>query len=155
MSDREIIPTTHNFIKLSFKLTDEQMGPFPVSVESLWCESEGIYYRVKNAPFFIDGISFDDLIAVSKIDDHLYRIDSVEAPSKNSTIWVYSKDEVQGGRLLESLNKLGCGIEGGVFPDYYAVNVPGTTDLDFILKILNDAESSGWIACDYPSIRQE
>lgn len=142
-------------VKLTFRLSEDQIGPFPIAVESLWCAVEGKFFRVKNIPFFIDGVSFDDLIEVSGKANDCYEIAKVVGPSNNCTIWILTKDVERGAALLEELGVLGCGIEGGVFPDYFAVNVPMTTDLDKVLSVIQDCEQSGWVAVDYPSIRRE
>jgi hypothetical protein len=140
-------------LKLSFVLTEDQAGPFPVSTETLWCRPEGGNYRVKNVPFFIDEISLDDLIAVRALGDGYFEIDSVIAPSQNSTIWLFFKNGAEENTLIDKLLSMGCGIEGGVIDGYYAINVPNFVDIDLVYLAIDEAENDGAITADYPSIR--
>lgn len=140
-------------VKLNFKLTEEQVGPFPVSIESIWCDIEGKYFRVKNIPFFVDQISFDDLISVVVLPDDLVELRRIVKRSKNSTVWIYVKDELNGKSTLDVLQNLGCGVEGGVLDGYFAVNIPATVSITDINSVIDPAEENNWLAVDYPSMR--
>lgn len=153
MPPENITASEDGVVKLSFVLTKEQAGPFPVSTETLWCRHEAGNYRVKNVPFFIDEISFDDLISVRALDDGNFEIESVIAPSQNTTIWLYFKNGADENALLDELLSDGCGIEGGVIDGYYAINVPKSVAIDRVYSLISDAESDGMIMADYPSIR--
>lgn len=115
--------------KLKFRLTDEQAGPFPVASESLWCDQEGSLYRVKNIPFFIDNISFDDLVSISKDANGICEVVEVVSKSANSTVWIYLRESSLGTVLIDELVSGGCGVESGAIDNYYALNIPA--DLDF------------------------
>ena len=144
-----------NSVKLTFNLTQEQAGPFPVSTESLWCDCEGEYFRVKNIPFFLDELSYDDVISVTSLPDGNYRIESIVVPSDNSTLWIGVLDDDEGTRLVTEIKELGCGSESGVFNGYIAVNVPSVVDLRKVLAIVQQGEERGTLIVDYPSIRHE
>lgn len=133
-------------------LTESQSGPLPVFSETLWCKPEGEHFRVKNAPFFIDEISFDDLIAVHDLQDDFFEITGVIAPSKNSTLWLYFEDG-DHRPLIDRLLSMGCGVEGGVLIGYFAVNVPGSVDITPVYEAVAEVESGGTLLVDYPSIR--
>jgi hypothetical protein len=45
--------------KVAFALDTDGEWP-PVAVEHVWCEKTGSLYQLKNAPFFIGGLAFDD-----------------------------------------------------------------------------------------------
>jgi hypothetical protein len=140
--------------KLSFVLTDAQAGPFPVSSEAIWCLEENGNYRVRNIPFFIDGVSFDDVIEVEpEATDGKWRIRRVVLASGNSTIWMYAKESVRGLQLVDRLVATGCGVEGGVIPDLFAINVPAGNEIAEVIAVLDDAIEEGLIDVDYPSIR--
>lgn len=143
MSQREI--------KITFELTDEQKGPFPVSTETLWCTVEGEYYRVKNIPFFIDNLSFDDLISIGRVGNELFEIRSIVSESGNSTIWIYFKKKDK--RIIKHIVELGCGVESGVLDDYYAINIPSEIEYSLVFDYLEECERKGTILVDYPSIR--
>lgn len=140
-------------VYLTFQLTEEQAGPFPVSTESLWCLPVGENFRVRNIPFFIDDISFDDVISVTPVSDGVFSVANVVAASKNSTIWVCCRAEEYEAPFTNKLLALGCGVEGGVLKGYYAVNVPADVGIKAVCSVIDEAESAGKIYVDYPSIR--
>jgi hypothetical protein len=139
--------------KLAIRLTEEQIGPFPVSVEWLWFDQESGNFRLKNIPFFVDEVSFDDLVSLVEVELGLYQIGEVIEPSENSTVWLLTKDEAEGQKFLDEISRLGCGVEGGVLHGYYAINVPGAVSFDAVMAILTPAEDAGSVSIDYPSIR--
>jgi hypothetical protein len=140
-------------VKLSILLTEDQAGDFPVSSETIWCIEEGEFFRVKNVPFFIDQVSFDDVISVRESADGFFEIIDVILPSSNSTIWLYFKTGSAEQAVLDKLIQKGCGVEGGVFDGYYAINVPGAVDIDVIYSVIDEVMESGKVLVDYPSIR--
>ncbi len=142
-------------IKLTFLLSDKQAGPFPVSTESLWCDCEKGNYRVKNIPFFIDNLSFDDLISVTEVSEGLFEIQTIVEFSRNSTIWIYLKDEINGKAIIDELLNIGCGVESGVIEGYFSINVPATININNVCSIIKDGKENQYILSDYPSIRHE
>jgi Domain of unknown function (DUF4265) len=140
-------------IKLTFQLTDKQMGDGPVSTESLWCAAEAGLFRVKNIPFFIDGLSFDDLISVKRRSDESYDIAGIIERSRNSTVWLYLKKESGGRCVLDEVKGLGCGVEGGAVADYFAINVPETVNFKTVQFLLSSGEKAGALIFDVPSMR--
>lgn len=142
-------------MKLSFALSEEEAGPYPVSSETLWCVVTEGNYRIKNAPFFLEGISFDDVVAVARVDDCLYRISYIVEASRNSTLWISVQDAEHGRVVIDALNSLGCGVEGGVFHNYYAVNVPERLRISDVYAVLDPAIERKWLLVDYPSVRHE
>jgi hypothetical protein len=135
-------------------LTGAQADPFPVASEAIWCFEENGNYRVRNIPFFIDGVSFDDVVEVEpEATDGKWRIKGVVIPSGNSTIWLYAKESASGARLVDRLVSMGCGVEGGVILDLFAINVPAGNDIAKVIAVLNDAIEEGLADVDYPSIR--
>lgn len=140
-------------LKLTIKLTKDQMGEYPVSTESLWFDLEGNYFKLKNVPFFIDNLSFDDVISVILIEDNLYKIEKIIFKSKNSTIWLCVGNEEKGKLVLSDINKLGCTIEGGVLEGYFAINVPENLDIGNLYSLIDSAEKDEILVADYPSIR--
>ncbi len=139
--------------RLNFLLTADQAGPFPVSTETIWCQAEGDNYRVKNVPFFIDDISFDDVIAVRSLGDGFFKIVNVVTESGNSTVWLYFKGGADGTDLTAKLLSIGCGVEGGVIDGYYAINVPEAVDINLVYSAISESERHGLVIADYPSIR--
>jgi Domain of unknown function (DUF4265) len=147
--------STEPSVKLTFKLSEEERGPYPVATESLWCTPEGPLYRINNIPFFLENLSFGDLVSVKAADGEAgtFEIDSVVEASGHSTLWVMVSDKSVGTQVLDALVALGCGREGGVFEGVFALNVPPTVDLQEVLDALKPAIASGAVIADYPSIR--
>lgn len=141
-----------NLIQLTFKLTKEQIGNDPISTETLWCEKVHDFFKVKNIPLFIDGISYDDVISVMPVEEG-YSIDCIKKPSKNSTIWIFVHEPTAGGIIISALKSLGCGIESGAVKKYYALNVPESINIQDVYDLLDGGEEVGAIDIDYPSIR--
>lgn len=148
---------TPDSIKLTFRLSEEEQGPYPVATESLWCQPQGDgHYRVENIPFFLEGISYGDRITIEELRDEpgTYRIIGIAQESDHSTVWVQLKDSDRGKAVLDELTLMGCTREGGVFPNFFAISVPPTVALDQVVNRLDAAAKSGLLIADYPSVRQ-
>lgn len=155
MSSEYVTPLGKKSVKLTFSLTKEQAGPYPISTESIWCDVEGDYFRVKNIPFFINRLSFDDLIAVEKTKKGGWRIAKIIEESRNSTIWLYFTSWPEGGGVLDQIKLLGCLAEGGIFQGYYAVNVPANVDIGDVYSVIDIAEEQSLLLANYPSLRHK
>lgn len=138
--------------KFTISLSDEQRGPFPVATESIWFDKVSPGWRIKNIPFFVDGVAFDDIVKLSMLETGEYIIDLVLEESGNSTIWVYINNKV-GENCLQELKNIGCGVEGGVFEGYYAVNVPALLNWSTIENALGLFIDNEDISVDYPCVR--
>lgn len=143
---------TEDKIQLSIKLTDEQKDGYPVSSESLWFLKEGDYYRLINIPFFVDGVSIEDIVSLKPVPGSQFSFQKVISRSGNSTIWVTLNDYEKGKEALKKIHGLGCGYEGGVLHGYFAINVPKSLNIKRVYLILDDAESKGVLMCDYPNV---
>lgn len=145
---------TRDSVKISIKLTNEQIGSFPISIESMWFDLEGEYYRLKSIPQFVDNLSFNDVVSIQMLDEELCEIKNVVKPSSNSTIWILTKSGNDIGLFLSKLKTLGCGIEGGALDGYFSINVPDYVDIEDVYSLIDQAEELGQLVADYPSIRQ-
>lgn len=144
-------------VKLTFRLSEDEQGPYPVSTESLWCQpQDGGCYRIENIPFFLEGLSYGDLVTIREVEDepNVYLINEIIEQSGYSTIWVLVKERAGGMAVIDALATQGCTREGGVFPDLYAISVPPTVDLQDVVNQLDAAAHAGLIEADYPSVRQ-
>lgn len=142
-------------VKISFALSAEEAGPYPVASESIWCVRERDGYRIKNIPFFVEGLAFDDVVSIEPVEDGFHRVSRVLLPSGNSTIWIYLQDRELGVDAIKQLKSLGCGVESGVFDGYYAVNVPEALSIVSVYAVLDSAVENESILVDYPAIRHE
>ena len=142
-------------IKLTFVLSDAIASRLPVSTESIWCEREQVGFRIKNAPFFVDGLSFDDVISVKEGEAGTVALDRVLVKSKNSTLWIQLHDLEAGQCAIEQLVALGCGVESGVLSGYYSINVPERVSMDAVYGIVDPDVDKQILSVAYPSIRHE
>ena len=144
-------PISHKF---AIKLTDEQRGSFPVSIEHLWFEQKEPFYQLKNIPQFVDEVSYDDLVELKEVGEGEYTIQRVVIPSDNSSLWLLFKDYNYVEELVGRLKLIGCGVEGGTLEGYYSVNVPKQVKIEACYKLIDFFESKGVVVADYPSLRQ-
>jgi hypothetical protein len=126
--------------KLGFPLPVQEDWP-PYDVEHIWVEDVGGNYKVKSFPFFIKGISYDDIIDVKTNDDGYVLDWHHVCKSGNSTIWIIERKET---KVAEDLISIGAGIEE--YPEHHlmSVNIPPSIDLkilDEVLRRYEDAET--------------
>jgi hypothetical protein len=138
--------------KVSFVLTDDQRGPYPIDTESIWCSPVGEFFRIENIPFLVDGIAFGDLVELASAQNG-FVVNRVVESSGNSTVWLLLEGEEKSSDVLAALKQLGCGVEGGVFSGYFAANIPKSADIERALGLLQQAVDEGLISVDYPCIR--
>lgn len=137
--------------KLGFPLQPEDGWP-PFEIEHLWVEPIGLRFIVKNSPFFVKNLAYDDVIT-AKFDRNGYVRDwSLVSESGNSTIWVILKS---ASDVLERLSAIGCGIEGEPIDDLYSVNVPPGLDMKLVDGVLRPLDSDGIVAVAYPAFRHK
>lgn len=139
--------------KYTLTLTPEQAGPFPVSTESLWFDVVAGGLRLRNIPFFVDGLALDDIVTLHALDDGTWALDRVVRPSGNSTVWIHLDEGRQRPWLDALARRTGCRFEGGVIAHYYALNVPPDTDFAALCAALDEAQESGEVLVDYPCVR--
>ncbi len=139
-------------IKLIFDLEVKDDWP-PVAAESLWLEPARSGYRVKSFPFFLRGISYDDVVKVVRLDEVHGRITSIQERSGNSTVWVYFREGVNEADILGGFENSKIGYSGGTIPGYYAVNVPSDVPLACFNEIVAGSEEAGEVKVVYGSLR--
>ena len=98
------------------------------ATESLWAEALGDnQYRIKNVPFYANGISFDDVIEVSHDSDQLF-VKSIVTRSGHSTYRIFLLNENQFDMFWKPLESLGCTYEK-VTEHLFAIDVPPEADI--------------------------
>jgi hypothetical protein len=147
--------TNSESVKVTIELSESQSEGYPISFETLWFDLCGEFYRLKNIPFFIDDLSYDDVISITEASNGHYKIQSVVVESKNSTIWLSVNDEEKVKLYLGKIKKMGCGLETGVLNGYYAINIPQSVDITELYSIIDDGEANDLLIADYPSIRHD
>lgn len=110
-------------------------------VETLWGEKvDGTIFRVKNLPFHIYGISYDDLIETEIVDDQL-RFKAVSKKSGHSTYRVFLLNEKSFQESWQPIESLGCTFEQAT-KSLYAIDVPENSDINQVYSFLQKAEDA-------------
>ena len=107
-------------IKILFELKRDENGYPPADVEGLWAAPLGNdLYRIENIPFFVKGISCDDIVKASTDSAGAIRFGSLVKPSAHSTLRVVVFRSSPDSRPLEDrvvdlrnqLAEIGCSSE--------------------------------------------
>ena len=139
--------------KILFKIDTDKDGWPPVASEGIWCEQKDELYIICNAPFFVKGIAYGDIIRIRGVSDNEFVVEEVVEKSGNSTVWLYFGNKEVHKILLEDLGRLGCGYEGGAIEGYFSVNVPKDVSMDNVSNIIAPAEERGDVFAAYPADR--
>jgi hypothetical protein len=142
-----------NSIKVCFKLKEDELGPFPISAENLWCHIENGYYKIKNIPMFVTGLAVDDLIDIKDVGDNKFQMCEMIESSGNSTVWM--QVNVDASDIVKKLRSFGCQIEGGAFKELFAINVPGIVNWEPIGRYLDSLDVKNEIVFLYASFNHD
>jgi hypothetical protein len=137
--------------KLTLRLTAEESGPFAVATESLWFDKEHEGYRVKNIPFFVEGVSLNDIVSLESVGSSEFIIGAVVQKSGNSTIWLYVLEQQHSSELLQLLQTTSCRFETGVIEGLYAVSIPFDLNPEELISKINILVTQDKVIIDYPS----
>jgi hypothetical protein len=140
-------------IKISFKLREDELGPYPVKTESLWCELVDGYYKIKNIPMFILNLAYGDLVEIEDVGDNEYQVSEMIKSSGNSTIWIQINKKKNV--VLDKLKALKCRVESGAFDELCAINITATTEWAPISKYLDLLEETDDIVALYASFNHD
>ena len=136
-------------IEIGFPLEVEGNWP-PYKVEHIHVDVVEGGYIVKSIPFFVRCISYEDILYVDLYEQN-YVVDWRHIKkSKNKTLWIMEKEP---SSILDEIETLGCGVEGGAIPELYSINVPGFLKFDQIDGLISKYQESGIIEVAYPSFR--
>lgn len=138
--------------KVHFKVIQNEDGYPPFNSEGMWCIGiDAKRFRVDNIPFFVTGVSYNDVISVA--EDMNGRLDFVKVVEEggHSTLRVIINDECADQRptevrireLAASLEELGCATAISPPPEILAIDVPPSASITKVQKMLSDGESGG------------
>lgn len=128
-------------VKIVFELERDEDGYPPEKWEGVWSKPlGGDRFQIDNVPFFVRGVSCDDIVRAVPVGGEL-RFEEVIEPSSNSTIRVivYDLNELEAVRCR--LKEFGCDVEGTGIAGLLAANVPrGALEkvLDFVRLGFNE-----------------
>jgi len=135
-------------IRVFVRLPRESDGWPPVAVETVWVEplANGLA-RVDNVPFFIQGVSLDDVVELRPAADgptdlELHR---VVTQMGHQTIRVVGFAEGQTERAKRALHQLGCVVESAGVYELVAVDIPPDTDDEPVFAWLEQHTEQGLI----------
>ncbi len=113
--------------------------------ESLWGKRyDDHYFQVQSIPFYIKGISYNDIIS-AQIINGMYNFDKVISVSGHSTYRVYIKRENKDGfrNYWLPLENIGCSYENAN-SKLIAIDVPPKTDIHKVYELLEIGEKENF-----------
>ncbi len=140
-------------IKILFKLEVDEHGYPPDDYESLWAKvMADNSYQIDNIPFFVQGLSEGDLVAVEKSEGE-FVFSKIIDKSKITTVRIICFDESNIQAIREKLSDFGCDTE--FMEDYglIAVSVPSDVDYEPISKYLSECENDGSLEYEESALR--
>lgn len=119
--------TANSPLKVVFELNCVDGFP-PIQCEMLNAEAlSDDRYRLKNTPFFVEGVSYEDVVVAIETDD-LAKLDflAVETHSIYTALSIVIVDDTVGEELKKLFDGNGCVMEYGEFGSVhvFAVAVP-------------------------------
>ena len=134
-----------NRMKIRFDLDPENQQGY--ETEHLWAESVGSEeFRILNSPFFVFGISLDDIVRAEKVGDS-YVFRDVVRRSGHSTYRIF----LQGNRTIadkefterwHEIAAQGCTFENAN-GSLVTVDCPPRTDVSAVYNLLKRGEDEG------------
>lgn len=102
-------------------------------------------YRIENSPFFVKGISFEDIVAGIDDDENLL-FDRVLIRGGHSTYRIIRRNgigEADFSQRWKPIQDAGCSFESADFGySLYTVDVPPTADASAVYELLELGESN-------------
>lgn len=135
--------------KIRFTLEPDEDGYPPVSVETINAiEVKEHTFRLQNAPFFISGTAYGDLVEAKKTQDGGYEFVRCLEASDFKSISIILLSESLDSALMDLLRGRNSVIEYGAFGALrmVAVAIPGDANYQEIKKSLDRYEADGLIS---------
>jgi hypothetical protein len=142
-----------NSIKIRFRLREDELGPYPVGAENLWCELVGGYYKIKNVPMFMLNLAYGDIVDIEEVGENEFQIIEVIETSGNSTVWIQINAERY--KIIDKLKSFMCQVEGGAFEELYAINIPENIEWEPIGRYIDSLDEKNEIVALYASFNHE
>ena len=123
--------------KICFELGEDDLAG--ASAETMWAENLGNgLFRLRNSPFHVYGVSFEDVVLTRSVAGRLPEFVSVHRHSGRSTYRIILERDVDAGRFRDywtPLERLGCSYEHAS-GRYYAIDVPEDSDIHAVYALL-------------------
>jgi hypothetical protein len=138
--------------KVHFRLVQDEDGYPPFTSEAMWCVREGDNrFRLDNIPYFVTGVSYDDVVSVLADEEGSLNFHEVLVESGHSTLRVMFLDTPADQRpvldrakeLQGNLTAKGCLTRISPSPEILAVDVPPPIPIEEIVSLLSQGEDDG------------
>jgi len=130
---------TDGYVHVIFELSVDANGWPPVGSERVWSSKVGEgKYKIENTPFYIRGISFGDIVAVSDRDGVLF-FDKLLEDSGHRTVRVSMQKEELEQNLINFLREKGADIEA-LRKGFFAIDIPPNANFGAIMSHLREGE---------------
>ena len=141
--------------RLRFVLEIDEDGYPPVGVETLWCArlTGTTNFVVDNIPFFVRVATVGDTVAAEAIEGE-WQFRSLVHASGNSLMRLLFHDVARRKPVQEALGEVGCDSEWLDAYRLLAVNVPETSDLSVVRRLVEIERAAGSLGCEEPLTRQ-
>lgn len=142
-----------NKTKMTFMLDKDDDGYPPDDSETLWVqEVDDGNYRIDNIPFYVRGISPDDVVS-GKFENGILFFSSIIDRSSISVIRVIFFEKNQSARVLSEIVDCGCRWEGSHLQSLYSIEVPNSHAYGCIEKILKHESDNEVLDYEEASLR--
>jgi Domain of unknown function (DUF4265) len=133
--------------KIEFRLTCGDGDPWTGAAESMWAVPEGgDLYRLKNSPWCVCGVSYDDLV-YAPIANGRPTVERVVEHGGHFTLHARVDDNAAVPLISANLNKLGCGVETDTHKAgrtrLMAIDVPSRSALTAVRDYLDAQLTAG------------
>jgi hypothetical protein len=137
-------------MRVLFELKKDEDGYPPVDAERLWAEPLGNnLFKIDNVPFFVKGISCEDVVEASADSEGELRYKSLVRPSARNTLRVVMFRESPDPRSLaervavlrSQLAEIGCSTELSHVPGLVAVDTDSVS-INRVLDVLRSGEKA-------------
>jgi len=133
----------NDHVKIHFQLERDSDDYPPQDVEAVWAVPVGAdTYRLDNVPFFVRGLSSEDIVRAQPQDGVLFFLGLVEAGGHSTVrVLICNRDETQAVR--DELRAMGCSSEGTNIPGLVAVDIPPSVPYAEVRDFLVAGEQNG------------
>lgn len=108
-----------------------------IAEEKLWIEKKNdLEYQIKNIPFFVPNLAYNDIISVENDEGELY-FEELIRPSEHSTIQIVFFNTESIKDVTRDIEKMICSWEGIDNQHIIAVDVPGNVNYKKIREYLD------------------
>ena len=142
------------FVRIHFRLIQDEDDYPPASVETLWAEvaPRADEYVIKNVPFFTREATIGDTVRAQSLNGQLWFL-HVTDRSRNSLVRVIFFDEAARPRVSQALNSFGCATEYMRQNRLLSVSVPDRATMHRVRVVLQTEAGAGTLGYEEPILR--